>query len=151
MLSCVPVSLCSWDFEIRGISGTVGTVKFRWMSEEGSISSAGNSLRVVKHGFASGRWTLEKDETVVAEGEKESAFFREYVIRYGGQRLVLRPATAFTRRFDILRGDGVMGSIEPVHAFTRRAVIRCTEDVPEAVQFFCFWLTVLAWRRSSKN
>jgi hypothetical protein len=50
-----------------------------------------------------------------------------------------------------MESDIVRGSIRPIHLFTRRAVIECSDDVPELVQLFCFWLIALMWRRAQKN
>jgi hypothetical protein len=69
----------------------------------------------------------------------------------GIDRFQLKASSAFTRAFEIKCDDRRVGTIRPDHAFTRRAEIECAEVVPERIQLFAFWLTVLAWRRAANN
>jgi hypothetical protein len=77
--------------------------------------------------------------------------FRSFDVRAGGVQLTVKAQSSFTRSFEILSDDSVVGTIRPVHPFTRRASIECGPSVPELVQLFSFWLAALTWRRAAQN
>ena len=151
MLICLPQSLCSWDFRVEGASAGPVALAFDFFSEQGSLSLGGNKLLVRKHGFLSGRWTLERDGAACAEAQKPSALFRRFEVRSGAVQLTIESQSAFTRCFDFLIGGSVVGTIKPAHPFTRRAFIECPSAVPELAQLFSFWLAIITWRRAAEN
>ncbi len=106
---------------------------------------------MVKHGPASGRWTLEQAGQICAEALKPSALVRSFDLRVGEAQFTVQAQSLFSRTFDILFGEQTVGVIRTVHVFTRRAVIECSLEIPEAVQLFAFWLAALTWKRSSKS
>jgi hypothetical protein len=151
MLTCLPKSLCSWDYRVLGAEAGPAELLFNWFSEQGTIRLGGDEFEVVKHGPLSGHWTLENGGQVIASGQKPSAMFRAYELSMTGVDFTVQPQSAFTRCFDIVFEGRVVGSIRPAHIFTRRAFIECNSQVPELVQLFAFWLTAIAWRRAMKN
>jgi hypothetical protein len=151
MFTCMPRSLCSWEFQVSGLSTGPAILDFDFFTEYGRISIGGTEHAIRKHGILSGHWTLELDETTLAEAKKPNALSRTFDIRSGPTQLTVRAHTALTRRFDLFQGGETVGMIRPEHPFTRRAVIECDSSVPEAVQLFAFWLVVLTWRRSARN
>ncbi len=151
MIECLPASLCSWNFVVRGFSSGPATVKYDWFSEQGRIDFGGVEYDIRKHGMFSGRWTLERAAVVVAEAHKPSAMFRAFEIRSESVHLLLKAETPFTRAFHLSMGGRTVGSIRPAHAFTRRATIECSGSIPEHVQLFAFWLVGLSWRRSANS
>lgn len=151
MMTGTPTSVFSWNFRVDGGASGPALLRFQFFSEQGSIEVAGREFTVRKHGPLSGRWTLEREGAVEAEANKPSALFRSFEIQSGAGLFRLKAASAFTRSFEIRSGDRSVGTIRPAHAFTRRAGIECSEAVPQLVQLFAFWLTVLAWRRAANN
>jgi hypothetical protein len=151
MLTCLPRSICSWDFEVTGGASGPAVVEFNFMTEQGSITVGGDEYVVRKHGMFSGEWTLERGAEICAEAKKPSAFFRSFEVRSSVLPLTVEASSAFTRCFDIVGGGEVIGTIKPAHPFTRRSFIECHAVVPELVQLFSFWLAALAWRRAARN
>jgi hypothetical protein len=150
MLTCVPTSLCSWNYRVRGPAGE-GATTINVLSEQGSLSLGGAAYEVVKHGPMSGFWTLEANGEIVAEARKPSVMFRTVVVTCGEAALRVQAASAFTRTFELIIGESVVGSVRPVHLFTRRALMECDAAVPQLAQMFAFWLVVLSWRRTANK
>jgi hypothetical protein len=151
MLKCVPQSLCSWNYHVRGAEAGPAVVTFNWLSEQGTISLGGGTFRVVKHGWTSGRWTLESTAGTYAEAVKPSAFRRGFEIQAGDRQFEAAAASPLGRTFEIAADGEKRGTIRPAHAFTRRAFVDCDDSVPELVQLFAFWLAILTWRRAANN
>jgi len=151
VLTCLPKSLCSWDYRVLGAEDGPAELTFSWVSEQGTIRFGADEFEVVKHGPLSGHWTLESGGQVIASAQKPSAVFRAYELSMAGADFAVKPQSAFTRCFDIEFAGQVVGSIRPAHPFTRRAFIECNSQVPELVQLFAFWLTAIAWRRAAQN
>ena len=151
MLNCLPQSLCSWNYRVPATSSGTAELNFNFFTEQGSIFFDGGELEVCKHGFASGHWTLQSNGRTLMTGQKISPFFRTFEVSASRRQLTVKAQSMFSRSFDILESDSVQGTIRPKHPFTRRAVIDCSDEVPELVQIFCFWLVVITWRRNQKN
>ena len=151
MIECLPKSICSRNYTVRGLAGGAASVEYDWVTEQGSINGQQMYYEIRKQGTFSGRWTLEQDGVVMAEGHKPSAMRRRFEVSSQAQNFTLRPESAFTRAFEIVVGERAVGSVRPAHAFTRRATVRCAETIPEHLQIFSFWLVGLMWRRRKRN
>lgn len=151
MLTCTPKSICSWNFQIYGTTPRPADVTFNFMTEQGSISLGRMEFSVRKHGWLSGHWSLEHGGAAYADARKPSALFRAFEISCGPAQHTVKAQSTFTRCFNILTNNRVVGTIQPVHAFTRRAVIECDASVPETTQLFAFWLAVLTWKRAADS
>lgn len=148
MIKFLPKSLCSSDYSVVGLPSGNAVVEYDKLSEQGGISSNGVEFLVRKHGPLSGRWTLEQAGNIVAEAHKASAMFRH--IEMSGQDMhpvSVRAESTFTRVFDIIIRQEVVGHVRPVHAFTRRAIMECQPVIPPHIQLFVFWLVALLWNR----
>jgi hypothetical protein len=148
MLTCLPKSICSWDFRVLGASVQPAAVDFDLWSEQGAIHLGSTTFVVRKHGPLSGRWTLELDGDVHCEAQK--SLLRVFHVRHRDLEIDLR-ARPFSRTFDLAVAGRAMGSIVPVHPMTRRTVIEHDPAVPEPLVLFCFWLAALTWRRSRRD
>lgn len=151
MLTCIPQSLCSWDFRVSGASSGPAALAFNFFTEQGSISLGGIELSVRKHGPLSGYWTLERDGAACADAQKPNALFRSFEVHSGAVQLTVKAHAPVTRCYDILTRGSIVGTIRPVHPFTRRAFIDCKPTVPELAQLFSFWLAVVTWRRAANS
>lgn len=151
MLTCIPQSLCTWDFRVLGASAGPAELTFNFFTEQGSMSLGRDQFAIRKHGPLSGHWTLERRGKTVVDARKPSAMFRSFELSAPEIQLTVKAQFALTRGYDILSSDRLIGTIRPAHAFTRRAFIECSSEVPEVVQLFAFWLAVITWRRAAKN
>jgi hypothetical protein len=150
MLTCLPSAFCSWDYRVFGLSTGSAELSFNFMGESGGIRVAGEELPLVKHGWLSGRWTLEREGQICAEASKPG-IFRTFEIQTEALAFTVEAQSAFSRVFNITVGGEVAGEIYPAHLFTRRAFIECHPTVPEIAQLFAFWLVALNWRRHSRR
>jgi hypothetical protein len=150
-LNCLPQSLCSWDFRILGGPSGPAATAFKFLSADGTISLASLEYQVRRKGWLFGNWTLERDGQTFATGEKGMATFRSFQIRWDAGYLVAKPRSFFTRGYDLWMNDAIVGTILPIHAFTRRAIIECDPAVPELIQLFAFWITARIWRTEARN
>jgi hypothetical protein len=148
MIRCLPKGLCSWNFDIATSEHTA-SVEFNWLSEQGNITIDGEYFEVRKQGFLSGQWALETNSKTIATAQKSSAFTRSFELETSSGAVVLHAQSALGRTM-LLEGSGFNGVIAPDHPFTRRASI--TGKISDfRTACFAFWLTVLLWRRASKN
>ena len=151
MLTCLPQSLCSWDFRVPDAASGPAALTFNFFSEQGSLTLGGLEHSVRKHGPLSGHWTLERAGAVSAEARKPNALSRSFEVRCGDAPLRVEAQSASTRSFNLLAAGSVVGTIQPAHPFTRRAFIECGAAVPELAQLFSFWLVVVTWRRAAND
>ncbi len=151
MLTCLPQSFFSWNYQVPDTSTGTAELNINFFTEQGSIRFDNREFEVRKHGWLSGHWTLESNLQTLVDGQKLNPINRTFEIMAGGQHLTLKAQSAFTRCFDILESDRLLGTIRPKHIFTRRAEIDCSSEVPEFVQLFCFWLVAITWRRAQSN
>jgi hypothetical protein len=151
MLTCLPKSLCSWDYLIRGAASGSADVTFNFFSEQGTISLGGVSFVIAKDGPFSGHWTLCRGGETLAAASKPNPFVRSFLVTAGDLRLTVEAEVTFARGFVMIANGDVVGSIRPVHAFTRRAYIECCDALPEFIQLFAFWLAALTWRRAASQ
>ena len=122
MIRCTPRGICSWNFFLDA-DGHHATLEFNWVGEQGDITVDGTLFEVRKHGVFSGHWTLDRAGREAASAQKSAAFTRTFEIQDDYESLVLRAESAFGRSFRIERSGGVIATVCPDHAFTRRATI----------------------------
>ena len=157
MLTCLPRSICSWNFLVRGTMGGEAGLTFNWFTEQGTIDWNGTEYEVVKHGPFSGHWTLEIPGRVVMNAQKSSAFTRTFELDGSCGPLTLQARSMLTREFEIFDAEKLVGTIVPMHMFTRRAKIftearvDCDSKLSELAQLFAFWLVALTWKRATKS
>jgi hypothetical protein len=148
MIMCLPKSMCSRNYRVRGLPEGEAEVLFDSMTEQGEIILGGQTLRVCKHGIASGRWTLEADGEALAEAVKPSAMSRLMEIRTLGSTLTLQPRSMLSNVFEVHHDGHHCGTVRTMHSFTRRAVIECDDSLDSLTQLFAFWMVALMWRRN---
>lgn len=150
-LTCLPKSLCLWDYRVLGTACGTAAVNFNFLTEQGIIELGDRIYTVRKHGWLSGRWSVECDEQTFAEAQKPNPLFRSFEVTAGEARLTVKAGNPFGRSYEMLADDALVGTIKPVHLLTRRAVVECKPEVPEIAMLFSFWLAVVTWRRQAKN
>lgn len=150
VLTCLPQSICSWDFNVFGAAAGPSALTFNFFTESGGIQHGLIHHEVRKQGLWSGHLTLERHGQVIAEARKHS-FLRRFDLTVGHSHFIVQAETVFSRDFEILCGGSVAGTIRPAHPFTRRSFLRCSDVVPEACQLFAFWLAALTWKRAAQS
>lgn len=150
MLTCLPQSICSWNYLI--IEPDVkASIEFDFWTEQGIIR-VDSHLYKVQHAWLGGEWLLVSENVLVALAVKPNPFTRVFQVSYGSDdSLILRARSPLTRSFLIEQGSALLGTIEPMHPFTRRAFIDCSPSLAIPIQLFLFWLAVLMWRRAASN
>lgn len=151
MLTCIPQSLCSWDFRVIGSSAGPAALTFNFFNEQGGISIDGLEYSIRKHGPFSGHWTLEHNAHTYVDAQKPNALFRSFEVHSSAVKLTVKAHSVVGRCYDILADSQVVGTIRPAHPFTRRAYIECGSSVPDLEQLFSFWLAVVTWRRAANS
>jgi hypothetical protein len=150
VLTCLPQSICSWDFNVLGANAGPGALTFNFFTEQGGIQLGLIHHEVRKQGPFSGHWTLERHGERIAEARKDS-FLRRFEMSTDHGSFVVQAESVFSRDFEILLGEKVAGTIRPAHLFTRRSSIECSDAVPELCQLFAFWLAALTWKRTAQS
>lgn len=130
---------------------SLATITTHWLSEQGNFHLNEEEWNICKKSFLSGQWTLEKQSTILGNADKKNVFSRTFEVAFENTHWLLKAKSAFGRGFEILQQGRQVGTIEPVHAFTRRSTIDCSDEVPIPLQLFCFWLAMITWRRAQNS
>ncbi|CAN5383553.1 hypothetical protein BH10PLA1_BH10PLA1_08990 [soil metagenome] len=150
MLTCLPQSICSWNYRILGTRFGESRVAFNQFSQQGTIDHDGNHYEIVKEGLLPGRWTLHNHNSVLGHAEK-SVMIRHYTLFIAGPAVTVKVAHFLGAAFSVEVGGLNVGEIRKMHPFTRRAVIDCSKAVSELNQIFAFWFCALTWRNTSRS
>jgi len=151
MLTCLPQSLCSWNFRVLHSDAQIGTITTHFLTEQGSFHLQNQEWTIRKPNFLTGQWNLEREGITQGKAQKQNIFQRTFDIEYENTSWLLKAKSAFGRGFEIRRHEKVVGMIEPVHAFTRRSTIDCSDELPQPAQLFCFWLAMIIWKRAQNS
>jgi hypothetical protein len=147
-IQCLPLGICSWNFSLLGEDFQAQS-DFKLMSEQGRLQIRDKDYHILKHGPFSGRWTMEHGGRSILEGRKTNPLTRGFEIHGNHGTALLRPVSTFGRSME-LSIHGRSALIEPAHPFTRRSSITGDWEDLETV-LFAFWLTVILWRRRTRN
>ena len=148
MLTVAPKHWYSWEFTLAAGDRVVADIDISSWRERGRLQVNGRAYRVYRDGMM-GPFILDADGVEVARAAKPSAFHRAFVLRHEGRELELRAANALRRQFLLLDGGTEVGVIDPQSVWTRSADVEFRIPLPEAVQAFIVWLTLLLWKRES--
>ena len=87
----------------------------------------------------------------IASATKPSAFRRSFEVVFDQTDYKLETVSPFVRRFVLRKDRRVVGSIHPVHLFSRKAIVELPEYLPLEVQLFIAWLVIMLWKRGSSR
>jgi hypothetical protein len=138
----------SWNYLLEG-DGCSTQTELNRMSESGRLIVGPSYHEVLKQGFMSGTWVLEKNDRELMAARKPNPFTRTMEIVHGGNRYLLESKSAFGRTM-LLSGRRTACEITPAHSFTRRASISGQWQDFMTVAF-AFWLTSLMWKRAAQR
>jgi hypothetical protein len=149
LLTANPQGWFSWDFTLTKNGESVADIDLSSWREKGALTVAGSTYRVYREGLCSGAFVLQANGTVVARAHKPSAWTRRLVLDFGGAQYELRPRSAFTRSFQLLKDAKIVGTLSPASFLTRKIDVELPEDLPLQIRAFIVWLTILLWKRDA--
>lgn len=147
MLTAIPRHWLSWDFTLVNEGKALAEIDTSSWREKGTLTVSNTVYRVYREGLFSGAFVLENNGTVLARAEKASALSRRLIIDVDGARFELRPRAMFSRGFQLLEGNEVVGTLSPGGFLGRRMKVELSESLPLPIRAFMVWLAVLLWRR----
>jgi hypothetical protein len=150
MLTVVAKNWFSWKFTLTAADRAVADINLSSWRERGGLQVDGRAYRVYRDGMM-GPFILAADGVEIARADKPSAFRRAFVVRHDGRELELRAANALRRRFQLLERGVEIGTIDPQSIWTRSADVEFRVPLPEPLQAFIVWLTLLLWKRESDS
>ena len=148
-LECLPIGICSWNYEITDGIENYATAKLTHFGEKGSITANEEQFTIRKPGIFHGGWTMNRGDVSIFRANKTNPFTRTVEIYGGLENFELKGTSPFTREME-LNGTGVSCVLAPQHPFTRRATISGNWNDFRLVAFG-FWLTAMSWRRASQS
>jgi hypothetical protein len=147
MLKVIPHHWFTWNCGIVENRAIVGSIDFSIWGEAGELKIQDESFRAYRESADSSNFYLADQQRCVAIAAKPNPLFRQFFIRQGETRYELQATSALGRKFIVQEYGQVVGSIYPVHAFTRQAIVDLPESIPLSLRLFMVWLVLTLWRR----
>lgn len=148
MLQAVPKNIFANGFFLQEQDVLLGEIDSSIWREKARLEVEQATYLLYREGYFSGAFVLERDGTVVARALKPSAIYNTFEVEVPNSRhLALRKLSVLHRRFGLFDGERQIGTIYPLHAFTRRTQIDLPADLPLPVRVFLFWLVFIIWKR----
>jgi len=151
MLKAVPKNWFSWKFEIFDGEVSVANLDLSRFREKGELAIQGRIFEIGREGIMSGVFLLREDGRTIASATKPSAFRRSFEVVFDQTDYKLETVSPFVRRFVLRKDRRVVGSIHPVHLFSRKAIVELPEYLPLEVQVFIAWLGIILWKRQQDS
>jgi hypothetical protein len=151
MLRAVPKNWFSWKFEIFDGEVKVANLDLAWFREEVEFAIQGRTFEIGREGVMSSVFLLREDGRTIASATKPSAFRRSFDVVFDQTGYKLEAVGPFVRRFELRKDFREVGSIHPVHLFSRKAIVELPEYLPLEVQVFIAWLVIMLWKRGSSR
>lgn len=151
MLVAEPETFWNWNYTISRDGQPMARLSLAMFSEKGELEIAGAAYQVSRAGWASGAWSMSQDGFELISAEKPSAFYRRFDVRVGEKAYTLQARSAVGRAFELLDGDRVIGTFEPVGWLSRKMHVNLPDDFSLAVQVFMTWLVIVLWRRAAQS
>ena len=147
MLTAIPRHWFSWDFALTDGEKPLADIDISWWRENGELTISNVPYRVHREAPVMGAFILESSGAVIARAEKPNAFSRRMVIEYADVRYELKPSFVFSRRFHLISGTTIVGTLSPSGLLSRQMNIDLSDDLPLPVGVFIVWLTLILWKR----
>ena len=149
MLEAIPRHWYSWHYDLMEGVTRLAEVRISSWRDAGQLTVGQNTFRVYRQGLYKGTFFLESNESILAQAEKPSVFWRWLDIQHQDRHYVLKTVSVFGRRLVLLDGSVEIGSLTPRGLFSRRATVNLPEDLPAPLKAFIVWLAVLLWKRDA--
>lgn len=147
MLTLVPEHWYSWDFRVLEDGREVARLDRAWARERGTFQLGPDTFEIARTSMLRGAFMLKRRTTVLARAEKPSVFRRAFDVRVGATPFRVESVSAFRREFRVLRVGMEIGTIRPVGAFRRTAVVDLPDTVALPVRLFLAFLVLVLWKR----
>lgn len=150
MLKAVPISWCSWTFQIEDERHNVAKIDMAWLRESANLRIGGDTYRAAKCSAFGGTFELTHDGTVVASAGKRM-MIRTFDVAAGDRHFELSALSIFGRSFGLYEHGQLIGTMGPTGIWSRKARVDFPDDVSNEVQVFLIWLVLILWRRSASS
>ncbi len=147
VLTGIPKSWITWDYELRDKSTLVATLYLDWMVERARCTIFGRSWDLGRESWYSGAFFVKQAGRVAASAAKPNSLLRSFQVKFDAKVYRWEAESAFVRAFRLLDGEQVIGSMRPENVFTRRATIELPDEFSAERKAFLVWLALLMWRR----
>lgn len=147
MLTAIPRHWFSWDFSLTDGEKPIADIDISSWREKGELTISNVPYSVYREAPLMGAFILESSGAVIARAEKPNAVTRRMVIEYDDVRYELKPAFVLSRKFHLISGTTIAGTLSPNGLWSRRMNIDMSDDLPLTVRVFIVWLTLILWKR----
>ena len=150
MLSAIPISWCSWSYQIEDLSQAVATIDMAWIRERADVRIGDAEYKLGRYAFVGGTFELSHEGELLAKATKR-ALVRSFDIEAGDRRFTLSAISLFGRAMGLYENGEPIGEMAPTGIWTRRARVDFPDDIPLDVRVFLIWLVLILWRRAASS
>ena len=151
MIRVVPKNWFSWSFLMLVNEKKSAELNINTFREKGHFTISDQEYFVYKDQLLKARFSLKLGGQTIATAQKENPFRRSFDIKYKDEDYHLAALSAFKRTFELKKGNIRLGKIRAKHAFSREMLIKLYQEVPEELNVFASWLTLILWKRSNES
>lgn len=149
MLHFEPKGWFSKDYRVRAGSRVKTELELGRWREGGGFTFDGVRYSLKRSGWLTGSFFLEADDLPIASADKTNVFARGFQVTCPEGSFVLRPRGFFSRKFDLVRGRSVVGTIAPVTFWSRGGEASLPKSLSFETSVFLVWLVIVMWRRAN--
>lgn len=150
MLEIVPYAWYSWRFRVFLPDEEITQIEPSWFGERGRFELDSVAYMARRDSVIRGSFVLEKDGHVLARAERTGLLLRSFWVMAGDRRLSLKPVGPLARRFVLLHGDRIVGSVRPKGFFTRAITSDLPEEILLPVRVLIVFLVLVQRRRRAR-
>ena len=149
MLEGVPLGSISDNFQVHEDGRVITELRVSSWLAKAEFDIRGVRYELDREGFFLGDFVLKRDGNVLARAARRNALFERFDFRMFDHCYSLRGLSLWNRRFGLFEGEKQVGTIYPVRAFARHALIDLPADWPAAIRIFVFWLVLVIWNQET--
>ncbi|MDA0588221.1 MAG: hypothetical protein O2820_04810 [Planctomycetota bacterium] len=150
MLSAIPISWCSWSYQIEDLSQAVAAIDMAWLRERADVRIGDAEYKLGRYALVGGNFELSHEGELVAKATKRT-FVRSFDIEAGERRFELSAISIFGRTMGLYENGELIGKMAPVGFWSRRANADFPDGLPLDVRVFLIWFVLILWRRAASS
>jgi hypothetical protein len=148
MLLVQPHGSFGKGFDVLDESGpTVGSFEGSPWREGGRIRAGGQEWEFRRERYRRLVLAAPQDGGEYAVAERISAWTGRWQLSAGGRTYELAKTAWYSRRYELLAGDAVVGELHPRGVFGNKADVTLPPELPPAVGVFVVAVVMTLWRR----